>query len=169
MVIHSICGQFQVPHANILLATDDHFFRQGAEKNDHRNSDSSSTTRKPRSCAKHCRARSATLGTRCGWVADNCSASMAAFLLDQFKLDPDALYQERGPVNLVRLMQVPDWVDRLAVGEGASARYATIAAPGPYLPNAARIAICASKYRKLRRSVIALHACSIRPTPKSSN
>jgi hypothetical protein len=108
-------------------------------------------------------------GRGAAWVAENCSASMAAFLLDQFKLDPDALYQERGPVNLVRRMQVPDWVDRLAVGEGASARYATIAAPVPYLPNAARIAICASKYRKLRRSVIALHACSIRPTPKSSN
>lgn len=45
-------------------------------------------------------------------VADNCSPSMAAFLLAQFELDPDDLYQERGPVNLVRLMQVPDWVDR---------------------------------------------------------
>jgi len=45
-------------------------------------------------------------------VADNCSATMAAFLLEQFELDPDALYQEHGPVNLVRLMQVPDWVDR---------------------------------------------------------
>ena len=45
-------------------------------------------------------------------VADNCSPSMAAFLLEQFELDPDDLYQEHGPVNLVRLMQVPDWVDR---------------------------------------------------------
>ncbi len=45
-------------------------------------------------------------------VADNCSPSMAAFLLEQFELDPEDLYQERGPVNLVRLMQVPDWVDR---------------------------------------------------------
>ena len=45
-------------------------------------------------------------------VADNCSASMAAFLLEQFELEPDDLYQEHGPVNLVRLMQVPDWVDR---------------------------------------------------------
>ena len=45
-------------------------------------------------------------------VADNCSPSMAAFLLDQFELEPDDLYQEQGPVNLVRLMQVPDWVDR---------------------------------------------------------
>ena len=45
-------------------------------------------------------------------VADNCSPSMAAFLLEQFELEPDDLYQEQGPVNLVRLMQVPDWVDR---------------------------------------------------------
>jgi polyphosphate kinase len=45
-------------------------------------------------------------------VADNCSPSMAAFLLEQFELDADALYQEHGPVNLVRLMQVPDWIDR---------------------------------------------------------
>ena len=45
-------------------------------------------------------------------VADNCSESMANFLLEQFELDQDALYQVHGPVNLVRLMQVPDWVDR---------------------------------------------------------
>jgi polyphosphate kinase len=45
-------------------------------------------------------------------VADNCSDSMAKFLLEQFGLGEDDLYQERGPVNLVRLMQVPDWVDR---------------------------------------------------------
>ncbi|WP_296657253.1 polyphosphate kinase 1 [Thiobacillus sp. 0-1251] len=45
-------------------------------------------------------------------VADNCSESMAAFLLAQFELEADDLYQEQGPVNLVRLMQVPDWVDR---------------------------------------------------------
>jgi polyphosphate kinase len=45
-------------------------------------------------------------------VADNCSDSMARFLLEQFGLGAEDLYQERGPVNLVRLMQVPDWVDR---------------------------------------------------------
>ena len=45
-------------------------------------------------------------------VADNCSPSMAAFLLEQFELGAEDLYQEQGPVNLVRLMQVPDWVDR---------------------------------------------------------
>ena len=45
-------------------------------------------------------------------VADNCSDLMANFLLEQFELTPDDLYQAHGPVNLVRLMQVPDWVDR---------------------------------------------------------
>lgn len=45
-------------------------------------------------------------------VADNCSPGMANFLLDQFGLGPDDLYQVNGPVNLVRLMQIPDQVDR---------------------------------------------------------
>ena len=45
-------------------------------------------------------------------VADNCSESMATFLLEQFELEREDLYQVNGPVNLVRLMQVPDWVDR---------------------------------------------------------
>ncbi|MGA7178548.1 MAG: polyphosphate kinase 1 [Thiobacillaceae bacterium] len=45
-------------------------------------------------------------------VADNCSDSMAKFLLAQFALGEDDLYQEHGPVNLVRLIRVPDWVDR---------------------------------------------------------
>lgn len=45
-------------------------------------------------------------------VADNCSPEMSAFLLGQFGLNRDDLYQVNGPVNLVRLMQIPDWVDR---------------------------------------------------------
>ena len=45
-------------------------------------------------------------------VAENCSASMTDFLLAQFGLGADDLYRVEGPVNLVRLMQVPDWVDR---------------------------------------------------------
>ncbi len=45
-------------------------------------------------------------------VADNCSREMANFLLDQFGLGADDLYQVHGPVNLVRLMQTPDSVDR---------------------------------------------------------
>ena len=45
-------------------------------------------------------------------VADNCSDAMARFLLDTFELDETALYRVNGPVNLVRLMQVADLVER---------------------------------------------------------
>ena len=45
-------------------------------------------------------------------VADNCSVRMADFLLEQFNLGPLDLYRVAGPVNLVRLMQIPDQVDR---------------------------------------------------------
>ena len=45
-------------------------------------------------------------------VADGCSERMTRFLLRTFELDPIDLYRVEGPVNLVRLMQVPDWVDR---------------------------------------------------------
>ena len=45
-------------------------------------------------------------------VADNCSEAMAEFLLSQFGLGENDLYRVHGPVNLVRLMQVPDWVQR---------------------------------------------------------
>lgn len=45
-------------------------------------------------------------------VADNCSEAMADFLLQQFGLTRSELYRTPGIVNLVRLIQVPDWVDR---------------------------------------------------------
>lgn len=45
-------------------------------------------------------------------VADNCPPQMYNFLLGQFGLTQDDLYQVNGLVNLVRLIQVPDWVDR---------------------------------------------------------
>jgi polyphosphate kinase len=45
-------------------------------------------------------------------IADTCPDSMSEFLLEKFGLGQDDLYQVHGPVNLVRLMQVPDWVDR---------------------------------------------------------
>ncbi|MBY0440289.1 MAG: polyphosphate kinase 1 [Burkholderiales bacterium] len=45
-------------------------------------------------------------------VADNCSDAMTAFLRMQFGLGEEDIYRVPGPVNLVRLMQVPDWVDR---------------------------------------------------------
>ena len=45
-------------------------------------------------------------------VADNCPPEMTAFLLGQFGLTEEDLYQVNGIVNLVRLMQIPDLVDR---------------------------------------------------------
>lgn len=45
-------------------------------------------------------------------VADNCSEAMSSFLLGQFGLGQDDLYKVNGLVNLVRLMQIPDSVDR---------------------------------------------------------
>jgi len=45
-------------------------------------------------------------------VTDNCSAQTANFLLQQFELTPDDLYRVNGPVNLVRLMGIPDMVAR---------------------------------------------------------
>ncbi|UCD68630.1 MAG: polyphosphate kinase 1 [Betaproteobacteria bacterium] len=45
-------------------------------------------------------------------VADLCSPEISEFLLQQFRLSRHELYQVNGPVNLVRLMQIPDLVDR---------------------------------------------------------
>jgi len=45
-------------------------------------------------------------------VADNCSEAMADFLLQQFDLGRDDLYRVPGIVTLMRLMSVPDRVDR---------------------------------------------------------
>ena len=45
-------------------------------------------------------------------VADNCPQQISDFLLAQFKLGQDDLYRVEGPVNLARLISVPEWVDR---------------------------------------------------------
>lgn len=45
-------------------------------------------------------------------VAENCPQQISDFLLAQFNLGADDLYRVDGPVNLVRLMNVPDWVAR---------------------------------------------------------
>ncbi len=79
-------------------------------------------------------------------VADNCSESMATFLLEQFELEPDDLYQVHGPVNLVRLMQVPDWVDR------PDLKFAPFV---PALP--ARLAKNEDIFAEIRRGDILLH------------
>lgn len=45
-------------------------------------------------------------------LTDSCPASMRDYLCRQFALSPDDVYHVAGPVNLVRLMQLPDLVDR---------------------------------------------------------
>jgi polyphosphate kinase len=45
-------------------------------------------------------------------IADNCSPLIADLLLKEFNLMPDDLYRVHGPVNLVRLMRIPDLVAR---------------------------------------------------------
>jgi hypothetical protein len=45
-------------------------------------------------------------------VADNCPPDLVYFLREQFHLDARDVYQCHGPVNLHRLMAVPDLVDR---------------------------------------------------------
>lgn len=45
-------------------------------------------------------------------VADNCPEKMVNFLLRQFKLGPQDLFQVNGPVNLNRLVSLPEMVDR---------------------------------------------------------
>jgi polyphosphate kinase len=48
-------------------------------------------------------------------VADNCSQHMVDFLLQQFSLQEADLYRVEGPVNLYRLREVPDQVDKPAL------------------------------------------------------
>jgi polyphosphate kinase len=48
-------------------------------------------------------------------VADNCSPVMVEFLLQQFGLGEADMYRVEGPVNLYRLREVPDQVDRPAL------------------------------------------------------
>jgi polyphosphate kinase len=45
-------------------------------------------------------------------VADNMTEAMTGFLLSQFGLEADDLYAVAGPVNLVRLMSIPEQVNR---------------------------------------------------------
>jgi polyphosphate kinase len=79
-------------------------------------------------------------------VADNCSEPMIGFLLRQFDLDRDDLYQAHGPVNLVRLIQVPDWVDR------PDLKFPPFT---PALP--ARVAKAADMFDLIRKGELLLH------------
>ena len=45
-------------------------------------------------------------------VADNCPAEMVKFLMGEFDLSREDVYQCNGPVNLHRLITIPDLVDR---------------------------------------------------------
>jgi len=45
-------------------------------------------------------------------IADNCSPLIAELLLKEFNLAPEDLFRVHGPVNLVRLMEIPDLVAR---------------------------------------------------------
>ena len=45
-------------------------------------------------------------------ISDNCSAQLTEFLLQQFDLVQNDLYRVNGPVNLVRLMDIPGQVRR---------------------------------------------------------
>jgi polyphosphate kinase len=45
-------------------------------------------------------------------LADNCPPEMASYLIKQFELAPEDVYQVNGPVNLNRLLAIPDLVDR---------------------------------------------------------
>ena len=45
-------------------------------------------------------------------IADNCSPQIEALLLKEFNLTADDLYRVHGPVNLVRLMEIPNLVAR---------------------------------------------------------
>lgn len=45
-------------------------------------------------------------------VATNCPAPLAQFLQNLFKLKEDEVYRVNGPVNLIRLMAVPDQINR---------------------------------------------------------
>jgi polyphosphate kinase len=45
-------------------------------------------------------------------IAENCSPQIAELLLKEFNLAPEDLYRVHGPVNLVRLMEIPNLVAR---------------------------------------------------------
>lgn len=45
-------------------------------------------------------------------VSDKCPQHVSQFLLSQFQLEEEALYSVDGPVNLVRMMSVPELVNR---------------------------------------------------------
>jgi polyphosphate kinase len=78
-------------------------------------------------------------------VADSCPAAMSSFLLGQFGLQSEDLYQVNGIVNLVRLMQIPDIVDR------PDLKYP------PYMASVPRELGRSSIFKAIRKQDILLH------------
>ncbi len=79
-------------------------------------------------------------------VADNCPPEMVAYLLKQFDLEPGDLYQVHGPVNLARLITIPDIVDR------PDLKYP------PFIPGVpTRLKRSTNIFRTLRQGDILLH------------
>ena len=79
-------------------------------------------------------------------VAENMPTELEQFLLGQFQLASDDLYRVDGPVNLVRLMQIPDMVD---------APKLKFAAFVPGLPK--QLEKTADLFRAIRKADVLLH------------
>lgn len=79
-------------------------------------------------------------------VADNCPADVANFLYTHFGLQEADLYTVNGPVNLNRLMALPDMVDR------AELKYAPFVSSIPQ-----RLSVGASIFQVLNEGDILLH------------
>ncbi|MGV7211367.1 polyphosphate kinase 1 [Oxalobacteraceae bacterium A2-2] len=78
-------------------------------------------------------------------VAKNCPPELSQFLLDQFGLHQSRLYAVDGPVNLVRLSEVTDYVNNPAL------RFP------PFFPGSAQKAPSQDIFAALRESDILLH------------
>jgi len=79
-------------------------------------------------------------------VADNCPRDVCNFLLHRFELREDELYQVNGPVNLHRLMALPELVDH------SDLKYPAFA---PALPD--RVPPGATLFDVIRRRDVLLH------------
>lgn len=79
-------------------------------------------------------------------VADNCPEEVSTFLLEQFNLEKDDLYQVNGPVNLNRLLAICDSVDI------AELKYPTFV---PGLPN--RLRKADDLFEVIRQGDVLLH------------
>ncbi|MGC2520486.1 MAG: polyphosphate kinase 1 [Burkholderiales bacterium] len=79
-------------------------------------------------------------------ISENMPPEMEQFLLQQFELSRDDLYRVNGPVNLARLMQIPDLVERRGL------KFA------PFVPGIPRILEKAPNlFRVIRKGDVLLH------------